>query len=139
MGLRVPRYTITQLTNLDVGFYETVGPFLCRRDVTDELGSPVWDDDDKTWLVATATDDDAILGFIAVQPHGDTLGIRSLYVLPEVRRDVIGTTLVLRVLHLWPDDPVTATATPAAKELFADCGFEETGTRGKFTLMRLDR
>ena len=146
MGLKVPPYTITTITNQDCEFYFRLGPFLSRREVVAELGAPVWDDDNKVWLIAhtddlawlsTHIDEPQVLGFLSVVP-GDTASIRSLYVRPEVRGDVIGGTLVIRALATWPDVPFKATATEASVELFTECGFTECGQRGRYTLFERD-
>ena len=134
---KVPPYEIRQIANSDPEFYELVGPFLSRREIVDELGAPVWDEDDKSWLVAVREANE-VIGFVSVKPSASRLQIRSLYVLPEFRGDVIGAALVIRVLALWPGT-VEASATPASVELFGDCGFTETGKRGRFTRFLLER
>ena len=45
--------SLIALTNKDARFYKLIGPFLGRREVHRAVGSAVWDDDDKTWLVIT--------------------------------------------------------------------------------------
>jgi N-acetylglutamate synthase-like GNAT family acetyltransferase len=138
MARKIPPYAITRVTNGDPSFYSLVGPFLARREIVAELGSPTWDDDDKIWLVAhTETE---TLGFIAIQPEKSAWSIRSLYVRPEARNEVIGSTLVLRALELNPATTYKATATEASRDLFIACGFIERDKRGKrFTLLELAR
>lgn len=134
-SVKVNPYTIDRMTNDDPRFYMLLGPLIARREVVEELGSPVWDDDDKTWLIAH--NDEGTLGFVAFQPRARNRWLLcSLYVTMPARKEVIGTTLVLRVLMAVDGAQLDATATPASVELFRQCGFCERGTRGRFTLMR---
>lgn len=129
MGLKIPPYRIDQVSNIDPGFYSTMGPFLSRREVVAELGAPVWDDDNKEWLIAR-TDED-VFGFLSMQANW----VRSFYVVPDARQEAIGAALITRVLDLRPNQPVKVTATEASSRLFALYGFVETGTRGAYTTM----
>jgi len=138
MGLKIDPYEIATLENTDPTFYATMGPYLSRREVVAELGTPVWDEDDKVWLVAHTTDND-VYGFVSVQPNGDQFSVKSLYVMPDSRGEVIGAALMHRILSLWPEATLAATATPASCSLFTTFGFEQTGTRGRYTLYILDR
>jgi GNAT superfamily N-acetyltransferase len=134
MGLKIPPYVITRCSNTDPHFYGMLGPFLANRQVVDELGSPVWDDDDKDWLIAYTADEE-VLGFVSIQPTKQRLAIRSLYVIPDARRQVVGSALIHRILALWPEATIKATATEASLELFHLFGFTDCGERGRFTLL----
>jgi GNAT superfamily N-acetyltransferase len=106
-----------------------VGPYLSRREIVAELGSPVWDDDEKQWYVA----DSATLGVLGLcAVHRDA--VCSFYVNPDSRRQTIGYALLHHVTSRH--DVLTATATDASRDLFGYLGFVEVGTRGRFTLMR---
>ncbi len=68
---------LTELTNEEPDFYPTLGPFLASRAVHHAVGGPIWDDDTKTWLVATDRHGN-VTGFISVAAHG-TPTVESLY------------------------------------------------------------
>jgi len=133
MGLKIPPYRIDRLTNTAEDFYSTMGPFLSRREVVAELGSPVWDDDGKQWLIARTSED--VFGFVSVQPFAKTVWVRSFYVVPDARQEAIGAALIQRVLDLWPATPLKATATEASVNLVAAYGFHPTRSKGAFTTM----
>lgn len=132
MGLKLPPYTIRQWDNTDPDFYMVIGPYLSRREVVAELGHPVWDDDEKVWLVASTEDE--VMGFVSVKPAG---AIESLYVLPDSRGESVGAALIHRILSLWPNGRLNATATQAAVELFRQFGFIAQRERGRYTIMEL--
>lgn len=131
---RVKPYSIRNVTNRDDRFYDLLGPWLARREIVAELGDQMWDDDDKQWFVAIA--DDAVIGCVALREAATRPHVCSLYVERLSRKNVVGTTLLLRAIRSAPADlPVTATVAPAAVTLFDDCGFVADGTKGKFTMM----
>lgn len=125
---KVPRYRVEQMTNQDEAFYPTIGPFLSRRSVVAELGSPVWDDDAKVWFVAISEDGET---FGVVGRRGAE--ICSLYVEPGRRGLLVGAALLHAAADV--DEPLRATVTEQAVELFTDLGFKATGTRGRYTTM----
>jgi GNAT superfamily N-acetyltransferase len=133
MGIKIPPYEIRRWTNSDPGFYESVGPFLSRREVVAELGAPVWDDDNKTWLVAQ-TESDEVLGFVSFTAGPARTQVSSLYVLPDSRRQVVGFALLNRLLSMAPT-PIRAVATRAAVPLFELVGFTQNGQRGQYAVM----
>lgn len=127
-GQKVTPFTLAAVTNKSPGFYELVGPLLSRREVVDELGSPVWDDDGKQWIVAVGDDGKAI-GVVGA--YRGT--VCSFYVYPDHRGKVVGTSLLLRLMELA--ECKKATATERAVPLFAAVGFTETGQRGAYKVM----
>lgn len=74
--------TLRTLTNTDADFYPLLGPFLARRDVARYVGGEIWDDDDKTWIVATS-DDGHVLGFIGERTSGGLVHVESCYVVGD--------------------------------------------------------
>lgn len=125
---KVPRYSVTRMTNRDPDFYQVLGPWLSRREVVDELGGPVWDDDGKEWYVAH--NEDGPLGMVAV--HRRT--VCSLYVAPGARGQLAGTTLLVRAL-IDHQGELKAMATDASLPLFSSAGFREVGARGRYHRM----
>lgn len=129
---KVLPFTIQRMTNKTPEFYETVGPFLSRREIVAELGSPVWDDDDKEWFVAVEENGD-VQGIVGVR----STEVCSLYVTPAGRGRLIGCALLHQALtSVGAERELRATATERGRELFLLFGFAETGTRGRYYLMR---
>src|SRR6476660_7482873 len=130
---KVPTFDVLRLTNKSPEFYGVVGPFLSRREIVAELGQPVWDEDSKLWLVAKAGGGET-LGLVAVR---DGREICSFYVTPGSRGRLVGTALLHQaVTTAGLGKELRATATDASLELFTLFGFVETGTRGRYHLMR---
>jgi L-amino acid N-acyltransferase YncA len=127
---KVPEYDIVPMTHDDPGFYDAVGPWLASRDVAAETGSVLWDDPGKVWSVARSHDG-RTLGVAAL--HRDA--VCSLYVEPSSRGQMVGFAL-LRSLVAHATGPLRATATEDSRDLFTALGFTETGTRGRYSLMR---
>lgn len=125
-----PPFELVELTNKDPAFYPTLGPWLSRREIVEELGGPVWDDDDKHWIIAS-NENDGLLGMVAYR-RGT---VCSLYVTTGARGQLVGTTMVVRLILRHPDVKLKAIATDASHHLFEQCGFKETGTKGRYRLM----
>jgi GNAT superfamily N-acetyltransferase len=125
---KVPPFAIVEITNADGGFYELMGPFLSRPEIAKELGSPVWDRDGKRWIIAKGAA--GVLGFVGYEGGS----IRSLYVTPNARGEMIGITLVMRAVSQI-QGAASAIATEAGSRVFAQCGFREKGMRGRYHLM----
>jgi L-amino acid N-acyltransferase YncA len=128
---KVPTYAMRELTNQSPDFYLLVGPLLSRREVVAELGGPVWDDDEKIWQVAVSESGE-VLGMVAAR-GGE---ICSYYVTPGSRGLSVGYALLNRMMTRHVGTSCRATATDASLPLFQQAGFKETGTRGRFHLMR---
>jgi hypothetical protein len=126
---KVPAYELLEMTNKDPNFYSLLGPWLARREVVDELGSPVWDDDGKQWIIARGAD--GPIGMVAF--HGGM--VCSLYVATGQRGQLAGTTMVLRLVLRHGHDELRAIATESSKGIFEECGFKESGRRGRYYVM----
>jgi GNAT superfamily N-acetyltransferase len=123
---------IVTMTNQDERFYPTLGPYLSRRDIVAEIGSPIWDDDEKEWFVACRGR--KLVGFAARRPHGKHTALVSDYVLPEHRKTGVYTALLqARVVEF--KGPIRAIATAASVPAMKRAGLKATGTRVKFTVM----
>lgn len=128
---KVPPYTIQRTSNTDPMFYVVLGPLLSRREVVSELGAPVWDDNDKKWLIAV-TDLDEVLGMIAVRAGREMC---SFYVTPNSRGRSVGYALLHNAILGTNNRPLKATVTAAGLSVFNLAGFSETGKRGAFHLL----
>lgn len=129
---KVPEFQIQEMTNQSDGFYRLLGPVLSNREVVAELGAPVWDDDAKVWFVATSKDTYELLGMVSIRGRE----VCSLYVLPGSRGYLIGYALLNAAVTKAGVSPLRATATPAGRNLFERFGFIESGTRGRFFIMK---
>lgn len=127
---KLPRFHLLNLTNRHPDFYSLVGPFLSRREIVGELGTPVWDDDDKKWTVAQGSDDFEVYGVLSVKRNV----ISSLYVVPGHRGQMVATTMLLKLLQ-GSEKKLRAHATPVSVVLFQEVGFDIVGKRGKYTVM----
>jgi GNAT superfamily N-acetyltransferase len=129
---KVPEFSIQELTNESPEFYPLLGPLLANREVVAELGAPVWDDAGKVWFVARAKGSGDLIGMVATLNRS----VCSLYVLPGNRGLLVGYALLQIAVSRAGVAPLRATATSASKPLFERLGFAETGTRGKFFVMK---
>lgn len=122
---------IRRMTNKTRGFYTLIGPYLARREIVAELGGHLWDDDDKTWFVATI--DGRVAGFCAARPaaRGATTYL-SAYVLPEHRRRRVYQALWKARREAFPG-PAQATCTEVSLPVFIADGWTVTGTKGRYT------
>lgn len=127
-----PDLRIITMTNQDDRFYDTLGPYLSRRDIVAELGAPIWDDDGKEWFCAYRGR--KLVGFAARRTHGKHMALVSAYVLPEHRRSGVYTAL-LRARVDGLEEPLRAVATAASVQALKRVGLKVTGKRGKFTVM----
>lgn len=119
------------LTNKDPKFYQLIGPFLGRRDVHRAIGSAVYDDDDKTWLVITTGK--RVEGFIAYRPQKGVTVAESCYV---VRRDSAGgedpnvrLALVQHLIAATAPSPLRTMVPKSTASIYSDAGFTELPQR----------
>ncbi|OBK02780.1 hypothetical protein A5637_16335 [Mycolicibacterium fortuitum] len=114
------------LTNTDSRFYQLLGPFLGRREVHRAIGSAVYDDDDKTWIVAR--DGRKVTGFIAYRSQRGGNVAESCYV---ARRDgahedpTVRDALVRAVIDATAPSPITTMVPKAVAGTYAALGFTE--------------
>lgn len=123
---------IVKMTNEDARFYPAIGPYLSRRSIMAENGSPIWDDDGKEWFVAYRGR--KLAGFAALRMVGGHAALCSAYVLPEFRKRGVYTALVRARLD-ERDGPFKAVATECSVPALKRAGFKASGSKGKFTVM----
>jgi len=78
---------IVRLTNQDSQFYSLMGPFLAKREIEKKIGHQLYDDNAKTWIIAT--ENDVVLGFCYVWEFWDRLKCGSWYVTDDDRQNDI--------------------------------------------------
>lgn len=131
-----PAVTVDRWSNHRSGFYSLLGPYLSRREIADELGAPVWDDDGKTWYVATAGRGQ-VAGFCAALATGeDRARYQSDYVLPAWRDRGVYEALFTARDAEWSGCEIEAVVAAAAQPLYRAAGFEVVRPRGRYALMR---
>jgi hypothetical protein len=128
---------ICVLTNQFDEFYSLMGPFLSNRIVVRELGSPVWDDRGKNWIIAS--DDSGVVGFCAYTIRRGVAHLSSDYVLPSARRNGIYRQIFRTRLQCLGDMPMVAAATDASKAQYLGAGFTERARRGRYTYVERGR
>lgn len=124
---------VLELTNQDERFYPLMGPFLSRREIVKELGSPVWDDDGKRWFLAMQGK--RVVGFAALRKVGQHQSLVSAYVLPEARKSGAYRALLEARIRAAGGAPLKAIATASAVPALRKAGLKSTGKRGSFTIM----
>jgi len=119
------------ITNRDVDFYHLLGRFLSRREIVKEIGAPIWDDDDKTWVVYL--DYENVIGFCGLKPGR----IGPVYVIPSRRNEFVGTTLLKEALHNL-GGKVYIITNRATIPFYKKFGFVVLSTTKNFAKMELD-
>lgn len=115
-------------------FYCLLGPWLGNRAIARDLGSPLWDEPGKEWLVAMR--DDQVIGVCAWLPGPRQTRLLSAYVLSEHRRQGVYTALFAERLRLVGNGCLVSTVTSASLGTFLRNGFEVAGRRGKYAHVR---
>lgn len=135
-------FVILPMTNKTPKFYSTLGPFLAKREIAKELGSPTWDDDGVQWFVAkrfVARKGSIVLGFCALKQDGDKAELRSSYVRPEYRNEGVYTALFeARLAAIQKPARARSVVHAAAVPTFKKHRFVETRTTKNFHVMERD-
>lgn len=124
---------LVTMTNQDPRFYAAVGPFLSRRAVVDEVGGTLWDDDDKTWIVALR--DGAAAGFVSIADRRGRLHVESLYTVGDDTR--LADRLVAAAAKKQPARVQHAKVKRTRVAHYAQAGFVEveTGSTANYAAM----
>lgn len=131
------RYALVQLTREDKEFYCVLGWFFGSRQVARELGMPIYDDDNRTWVVVMHKDEPVACSSIEIK--GSRAVLKSAWVKLEHRRGGLYTRMLMERMKIATAvgvKVVTATATEAGGRTLLKHGFESVGTRGRYCLMR---
>ncbi|MFC6080887.1 hypothetical protein [Sphaerisporangium aureirubrum] len=120
--------TLATMTNADPRFYTLLGPYLARRDVHRQVGGPIYDDDNKTWIIAT--DNGAVTGFIGIRSQGGVVA-ESCYLVDENDTDLLAL-LIRAALACVAPTPVRATVRHARAAVYTSAGFTEAGRTNGF-------
>lgn len=128
--------SIAHVSRKDAEFYSLLGPFFGSRQAARELGMPIYDDDNRLWVVAIA--EGQPVGCASLEVRGRKGLLKSAWVRPEYRGRGIYTALVEERLQLAADSQLAelvATCTDAGARMLARYGFQESGRRGKYLVM----
>jgi GNAT superfamily N-acetyltransferase len=130
-------YTIVAVRNTDADFYRHVGPFFGKRAVIKALGMPMYDDDEKRWLLVL-TSNGTCIAVSSYIVRGTRGYLKSSYVLPDFRGQGIFNALFaerLRLLKGAHVTRITGTATEMSKNTYLRYGFTNDLMRGKYYSM----
>jgi len=123
---------IKRLTNQDKNFYNTLGPFLARRDIEREIGYKVYDDDGKEWLIATEMN--KIIGFCYIQEKPKShYRIGSCYVVDKYRQKGVFKELFKNAIKNIKGVATMTTKNKHLMGMLIKHGFTESKQRGSFT------
>ena len=125
---------IKRMDNADTDFYAVMGRFLSRRSIVDEIGSPIWDDDGKVWFVALSGG--AVQGWVAVTSTKNAVKFCSDYILPDFRSSGVYAKLFAERDKAYGHLDASATVSPMSLQAYLSNGFQQTGTRGKYTVVK---
>jgi predicted GNAT family N-acyltransferase len=122
---------IIRKTNQDKDFYTLLGPYLARRDVEREIGYKIYDDDEKTWLVAT--DNDRVVGFCYLwEKSKHRYQIGSCYVIEDHRQRGVFRNLLTDATKTIHGNVTLTTKNRNLKEMLLNDGFAEKQVKGSF-------
>ncbi|MCB9441191.1 MAG: hypothetical protein H6523_13195 [Mycolicibacterium sp.] len=135
------RAELITLTNADPRFYELVGPFIGRRDVHRAVGSAVYDDADKTWLVVLIGGE--VAGFLSYRGQRGSIAAESCYI---ARRNADGSedpgvrmALLQKLIDITAPSPIQAMVPKAVVETYLDLGFTELPAKSTKNFVSLIR
>lgn len=136
------QYSIVEIMRGDENFYALLGPFFGSRLAAKELGTPIYDDDNRYWVVAVDANGKGIgCGSFEQLKSKSKAVMRSGWVLPEWRNNGIYDDLVqcrIALIRELGVKYIGCTITEDSKSTFARHGFREFDMRGKYHLMRKD-
>lgn len=119
--------SLIALTNKDARFYKLIGPFLGRREVHRAVGSAVWDDDDKTWLVIT--NGRKVEGFLSYRSQHGMIAAESCYI---ARRNHDGSedqgvraAMLQKLIEVTNPSPIQVMVPRAVADTYVALGFSE--------------
>lgn len=130
---------IIKLTNQDKDFYNFVGPFLANRKIAKEMGTPLWDDDEKVWFVAVKDGEGIATCAYTLNKKKDKATLRSSYVKEEYREHGLYHKMFkirLEALKKLKVKEVVGTATAKSKPIYEQFGFKFDIPKGKYFYMR---
>lgn len=135
-----PPFAIIQRERTDPDFYALMGPLFGSRAIARELGMPMYDDPGRIWCIAI-DDLGAVIGCGSIAISGHKAALKSAWVAPEWRGKGIYNDLFRARLAIATErhvSSITATATRLSRNTHLRHNFRQTGTRGKYFLMRKD-
>jgi hypothetical protein len=129
--------TLLVLTNADRQFYPTLGPFLAKREVHQQLGGVPWDEDTKTWLVLKDPKR-GVMGFVAVALHANGRShVESLYLADTSWRRIASELVGHAADRYGTSIDLHAVVRRDLAYAYQDAGFLQTGETKQF--LRLTR
>ena len=127
-----------EYTNKSIDFYKYMGKYLANRTIVKELGMPVWDDDNKNWVLAFEKGECVAFSSYVIERNKAVL--KSSWVSPVYRGKriyaqmlEIRLSIILKIQHI---KIVESTATEMSKGSHIRNGFEIVRMKGKYYFMR---
>lgn len=120
--------TLRTLTNQHPDFYALIGPFLANRAVVTHIGDKIWDDDDKTWIIAI--DGGQVTGFVGIRTSHGLAHIESCYT--TTGDDKLATRLVTTAIKHANPSPCAAVVLKEHAGPYLKAGFTVAGETARF-------
>lgn len=128
---------LTTLTNQHADFYRLLGPYLGSREVHKQVGGAIYDDDGKTWIVAT--DDGQVTGFIGILSGGRAgrgMAVAESCYLADEGDSALLAILIRAAVATAAPTPVRATVRKDREAAYTSAGFTVAGaTKGYVKLI----
>lgn len=115
-------------------------PYLADKSIVKELGITPKHKDNRRWLVAMSGNH--IAGFVGIDPiknclfpfKGKGVQLKHFYVLPDYRRQGIGSKLLAKVIDLCKCN-IKATILPSTIGFYERHGFIQHGNNGQYPIV----
>lgn len=124
---------IVSMMNKHPDFYRLVGPFLARREIAKEIGTPYepfWDEDEKIWFLALHNKQ--VIGLATMLPKSYGFLFCEAYVLPAYRKQGIHTQLIdARIAHCPHGSTIQVLACATSIKQYEQRDFTVKRQRGK--------
>lgn len=129
----IPGIRFKYLLRTDADFYTKMGRFFGSRQAAKELGMPIYDDEDREWIVAIA--DDQVVGCSAIAFKKAVFELKSAYIEPAYRKQGIYTEMLqmrIAISKYRGAYGVKASCTPDREQAMLKAGFKPIGYKGKY-------
>ena len=120
-------------------FYSHMGQFFASKEIANELGNSIYNNDNYMWWVAF-NELKEVIGFCAAESNEKNIILKHAYIIPLYRGiGLYAELLNIRLEYLKKEGKtlkITVKSTIAHK--LQKQGFQKKGQRGQYTLMQLN-
>lgn len=123
----------------DPQFYNLMGWFFGSRLVAKDLGMPIWDDENREWIVVTVGKKPIACSSIEFFKSGKKAAMKSGWVHPDWRGKGIYNRMFEERMQIAFDrriEVLTATITEKSRNTHIRHGFRKIGSRGRYEIMK---